>query len=1568
MERFTFLETLLDEIERREARRLVWGLVDGYLSENELHALIAPVLDKALEDNEDLEFTSERAVIDHLMKEGILHKVMGHDGYRSRMAEGVRLFSRLRQLLPKHASGSDWISAPTLVSDYRFIWRRRRYPSRGIKVAEALHQWRSALASAPAILGTLGARVQRFNKPGFGFAAFQIDATERILEGLVSGRPQGTLISAGTGSGKTLAFYLPTLSWLATSLATNSSLRVRAIAIYPRNELLKDQFSEVYKQAREFDDILRAQGLRPLRIGALFSDVPRNARAVAGYEDRKPMWKPSAAGFICPFLRCPTKKCQGELLWTTEDHAQEIERLCCSVCGHVVDDKQVVLTRRRMQSEPPDVLFTTSEMLNRRMSDSESRHLFGIGAKASQGPDLVLLDEVHLYSGSFGAHIGYLLRRWRSQVKAQPHFVGLSATLRSGPEFFAKLTGLAEVQVAEIAPRERDLEAKGAEYLLALCGDPVSRRALLSTTIQTIMLVARLLDLREKADERQFYGWRTFVFTDQMDSVNRLLAKTRDAEGRYDESGDPNTTRHPEGGLAILRRSRSNIPRYEGGQDWGFIDEVIGNELGIRLRISRTTSMDRGVDADSEVVLATASLEVGYDDPQVGAVVQHKAPRDVAQFLQRKGRAGRTREIRPWTIVVLSDYGRDRLAYQAYDQLFDPELPPRSLPLQNRYVQRIQAVFALLEYLEDRLPPEIPAGSTWRDLTGPTTLDDSAKEEAVRALWRERAANLPMKGAARSALVTAANARVHDWRVRYWIYSRERRALHVEQLQRLSNEPSALDDLARSVQRRLGLSDSETQSIMWDYPRPLALGVVPTAMRRLATSWRAHDSSGEDYQGDGPLPDFAPSQLFGDLNLPEVKLEWSVRGTNRRPRAGSGFLPVRQALNEFAPGKVSWRYDSPLWVAPAQIDIADHQNRLELSEFFECEAAEPFSKEGPDGVELLPAFRPVLIRLSPLATGTFQDTSNARLVWHTQIAARAQAATLEVTQSSSVNRLIRRIRFHSHSQNSPVLVRRYASASLASLRRPRKSDSQDIEFTFSYQGRPCVMGFEFEADGVAFELSLPGDLATAMKSFPHAARALRVSRFNDEVRHGGALSLLVPNPFQREWLASVFITAVTLEAYERQHDLKRSTDAVVARTATIQVDEILDSIFQSPAQPDVEDAPDSMEDRLRQDLQHFLMDPGVLRALGDAAGTLWAQIDDSWNAWLHRTAKETLGGALIAAIGSLCPDLDTEGLIVDLDPGPRLTSDPYAGVPAEEELWITEVAPGGNGLLEHFVARYVENPTRLLELIEAGIGPNEHEVADQQLALFVRLLGGPAPDVELKGIAMSVRNASSTAALEESFARLRRQLALRGFSVFHGFAVALNARLLRAGTPPDLDPFLDRVLQHWEAMEQTLGVEVDSRNIAYLASRDDAIDQVLATAGFDPPERNRRSWRFNALYSMLWPRGPVIREAGVQFNNPYVAARPAPERLLLQALIEGTHASIPLENAGWAELFAAALRTTGVAVLSADNSGGAAVAGALNYVALEPVSLDYLNVYPRLVRITRHAGRVLMRFEIAEAL
>ena len=155
-----------------------------------------------------------------------------------------------------------------------------------------------------------------------------------------------------------------------------------------------------------------------------------------------------------------------------------------------------MLTRDKLKESPPDILFTTVEMMNQRLADSEMRHVFGIGPGAIGAPRLVLLDEVHIYGDTYGAQVAFLLRRWRHLTKYQSSFVGLSATLASGVAFFSKLTGLDESVVAEISPRSDDLISEGAEYLLALRGDPVSRSSLLSTSIQAALLASRILDPR----------------------------------------------------------------------------------------------------------------------------------------------------------------------------------------------------------------------------------------------------------------------------------------------------------------------------------------------------------------------------------------------------------------------------------------------------------------------------------------------------------------------------------------------------------------------------------------------------------------------------------------------------------------------------------------------------------------------------------------------------------------------------------------------------------------------------------------------------------------------------------------------------------------------------------------------------------------------------------------------------------------------------------------------------------------------------------------------------------------
>ena len=221
------------------------------------------------------------------------------------------------------------------------------------------------------------------------------------------------------------------------------------------------------------------------------------------------------------------------MLWRQADIDAGRERLVCSRpdCDGSISEEHIILTRGRLQRQPPDILFTTTEILNQRLSDHWMRGLFGVGVASSKKPLMALLDEVHTYSGASGAQVALTLRRWRHLLGAPISWVGLSATLGDAARFFADLTGAHPDRVVEITPSLDEYEEQGAEYQVLLRGDPASRASLLSTTIQASILLPRMLDPPgASAVSEGTFGRRAFLFTDDLDVTNRLFDDLRDAE------------------------------------------------------------------------------------------------------------------------------------------------------------------------------------------------------------------------------------------------------------------------------------------------------------------------------------------------------------------------------------------------------------------------------------------------------------------------------------------------------------------------------------------------------------------------------------------------------------------------------------------------------------------------------------------------------------------------------------------------------------------------------------------------------------------------------------------------------------------------------------------------------------------------------------------------------------------------------------------------------------------------------------------------------------------------------
>jgi len=1521
-----FLTDVLDAIEQRESRLLVWGLVDGRISKDELMDLVAPLLDAAYEQG-ITEFYDTQDVIDALNNRGLLFPINdeGYPGFRSRMAETVRLAFRLRQLFPKHGAVDGWQQARTLVADFRFTRRRRHYPRRDQNPAKLLEEV-NRRPEDPALHAVLQALLAGRGE-GYRLAEFQSRATHRILDGITARRSNGTLVSSGTGSGKTLAFYLPAMSHVGALRIRHGQSPgwVKLIAIYPRTELLRDQFAEVYGEARRLDGLLNARGVGKIRIGALFGETPEKAAFLRQYGHTG--WRQVPEGQVCSYMTCPQPGCDGELVWRNDDLQIPRERLICARCGHVIPSDDLVLTRDQLRADPPDILFTTTEMLNQRLSDTASRHLFGLGPGASRPPEMVLLDEVHTYSGNHGAQVGYLLRRWRHLVHAPITFVGLSATLQDGVRFFARLTGLAEYQVEEVAPRPGEMVAEGAEYLMGLRGDPVSRASLLSTTIQSAMLMMRVMDCSQGSPSRGLYGQRVFAFTDDIDVTNRLYFGVQDAEGRNDR-GEADMVRHPNGPLAVLRRPLPSVSRERAGQNWT-IPEAIGHHLDERKRIGRTSSQDPGVTRGLDLIVATASLEVGFNDAGVGAVIQHKAPRDAAQFLQRKGRAGRPRGMRPWTVVVLSDYGRDRLAYQGYEHLFDPVLQPRHLPFASRYIQRMQATYALIDFLAKELGPMLSDGSVWSILSQPVDMTKRGGDTG-----------------------------------------RRRQEAIVGLLVRLLDDRQALTDLMDHLRQALQHSAQEVQALLWEYPRPILGAVIPTAVRRLSSNWRVGQSPMTDFAvWNNPLPEFVPSTLFSDLNLPEVRVMLPPAWEGDEPAPEP--MSIGQGLRTFTPGRVSRRFGVKYsrirhWIAPE--DAGRTQTQLEISQFYAADLLGNWEIRDGESSYQVPTFRPFEVR--PVRPESeIGDTSNAFLIWRSQIVATEPGIHLQVQDGSPWQEMLDTLTCFRHAEHAPVIVRRFAIGSHADIR-VQNGDGYQVRFEFVDQGQAAAIGYSLSVDALRIGVRIPDNLWQRVREHPELERAIRTERFFDDANTAQALPV-VENAFVRGWLTTIYFAALTQHALACGVGLAEANAKLSAGQGEIALSEVLESLFQAPVVGD--DAPDAESevhggDRLRHDLEALLSHIGVLDGLSSLATCLWESVDASWEPLLRRRFVATLGAAALEAICDLCPEIDSSSLVVDTDPGPRAPGDLYDGIDGSAEVWISETSPGGSGAMEDFLASYSQDPRRFYSLLGAQLEPNEYAHTDYQLRRLFAAIAGEAPDECLQKTLFAVRTAQSVESMDKAMNKLREVLAERGFVLYHAFVSAISTRVIRPGSTAASDDFLYRIATDWVQEEKRLGVELDSRSIAYRWSREDQIDQVLTEAGIPLPDTTQRmAWRFNAIYGLLWRRGREVRRIGLEPYNPFTELATT-ERLLVSAYLPRAQDPISVDDADWRETALDQLAATGIATLSARCARRQPLADALQFFAVNPVESEYLSVYARVAAYRQIEDRVEVDLEVEEVL
>lgn len=1462
----------LDLIEEAEARNLAWGLLDESWTREDLVALLADSWQEG----------DPEACLDDLVTANLLVELPAEwpSRYRSRMSEAVRLFSRLRQLFPN----KPWQSGSRLVSDVRFLRRPRTFSERNIDVEECLDRLAGLGVPEPVLV-----EVRRLLN-GRKLSRFQLNATAAVTSATQSDDDRGVVVGAGTGSGKTLAFYLPALAQMAAAGVNGPT----AVAIYPRNELLKDQFATALSEIRA----LRRAGGRALTIGAYFGPTPFGTYSDL---DRRSGWQRRDNRLICPFLTCPAPDpdqdgatCDGPLAWVKPKASRDDTQwghLLCLRCRDKVESHELLLTRKAMQQRPPDILFTTTEMLNQQLSDGWSRHVFGVGARADRRPNLILLDEVHTYSGTSGAQVAFLLRRWRRLLGAPVTWVGLSATLANAAAFFADLCGIPVDAVTDIRPDPEDLKPQGSEYQLLLRGDPASQSALLSTTIQSLMLLRRVLEEKD-AEQDSPYGTRVFAFFENLDLVNRLYRQLLHAEGR-----NPLGERDPNNMVLAALRTRDHAERSQGvedfkewerdGQHW-WLAEKLG--FGDRsLEISRTSSQDIGVDSEADIVVATSSLEVGYDDARVGAVLQHKAPRDIAQFLQRRGRAGRLQIQRPWTVVVLSDYGRDRLAFQSYESILDPSVPAKSLPLGNQAVRKMQAAMCLVDWLAVRL------GVDGRQRWSPRKVLSKPGE--------------------------AAN--------------------YVEACLRLLEEvldgKPAQQDLVEFVRTSLGLNAEETWSVCWEHPRSLLLETVPTAHRRLSSQWATVQDRevkpNTDVMARQPLPEYIPSTLFTDLELPEVEV---VPPADYDPAADT-TLPVGMGLSELTPGKVTLRWAvrrvRGLWIKVPDSGVVDLDENL-------APGGEVVTHVSTPGGSV-PVVRPVRIHPEIPEPG-IMPTSNGRLRWRFLVDREAEGTTVPRPRNGPLGDLIRKVEAHLNVDRGPLRTWRYALEGTAEV--VTRAGRSRREYTFTSGGRPAAVGFASVVDALVIEVAVPDSIAAFhLDGDAERLRQLRTDRFVALARQG--LEAQGLGPFEAVWVTDV-VVSVAAAAVLRGPGLDGLIGMAPQLWRTMAAD-VVDGVLVATAHAEIDEKP------LRDMVLAALEIPAVVRALEEAIPVLGQDPDEDWLPWIRARFLQTVAAAWQSAAQQVCLDfnVDTDALVDVVDEG-----GPQA------RIVLSDAVPGGGGLVEALARRIADDPRRFDALVASAAEPSDTEEVDPSLRRVLDLM---ADNADIAKAVAEFR--SGVADRFTSWQSLVARFVEEGVPRTHVNLSAMSTRIFRPASSTESDDLLRLLLDRWNEIDARAGFAVDHRAVcAFLAEDAEVLDRLRRVAS----STDEGDWPARAqsvLLSLLWTRACARRPETLRASNRFLSDSPATERTLLRDVLPERPRGVDVDVDDWRSALVIALRTWGAARMFSGSNDMSTLARALRGLVVTPLEIDWLHVHPHFEGVFREDGRYSVSVTLQEA-
>ena len=260
---------------------------------------------------------------------------------------------------------------------------------------------------------------------------------------------QNTVITSGTGSGKTESFLLPLFASLVKESFTwekpdkpdihlndwwknedwkkscqkenNKGLKksyrvsqrdhekrdpaVRALILYPMNALVEDQLSRLRKALTS--DSAEKWFVENRNSNRFYFGRYTGMTPVPGHEKKPKSVNKRKLEELCEFLE-KTDKTQQEIKNKDKDEKKELQYFYPKL------DRAEMRSRWDMQDHPPDILITNYSMLSIMMMRDVDKDIFKKTRQwLEKDPSHIfhlIVDELHLYRGTAGAEVAYLIR------------------------------------------------------------------------------------------------------------------------------------------------------------------------------------------------------------------------------------------------------------------------------------------------------------------------------------------------------------------------------------------------------------------------------------------------------------------------------------------------------------------------------------------------------------------------------------------------------------------------------------------------------------------------------------------------------------------------------------------------------------------------------------------------------------------------------------------------------------------------------------------------------------------------------------------------------------------------------------------------------------------------------------------------------------------------------------------------------------------------------------------------------------------------------------------------------